>query len=399
MPAPLQRSGSMDQQGLELDEHEGGGASGFEHARRAVYKRIKAIAALPILFGLCTAGIVLSLPDRYDASAVIQIDPRQKSAAEAASDKEGPKSDQHTIESEIARLRSAPMIHRVSDELGLGNDTEFVASWPRSLVSKVLRFRSPARTDTQDAVAGRLAVSRIRNTLLLSVRFSSNDPAKAARIANAIADAYLEDQIEAKWRSAAASLTPASTGGLSTDASGIEGKVTASERVFESLVAKYGQSLQLPGARIVEKAEPPRVAAAPKRKALVAMAAAAGLVIAIALALLLEMSAPGGAKTHNVQQTLLCPHMTSIPAMFEGAAAHPPTRAARLVLAEPAGQYAEAIRNASIELQSQCSGEPSRVVLVVSALSGEGAELFASNLAHHLAVAGTRRCSSTPTSG
>ncbi len=378
----------MDQHGLELDEHEGGGASGFEHARRAVYKRIKAIAALPILFGICTAGIVLSLPDRYEASAVIQIDPRQKSAAEAASDKEAPKSDQHTIESEIAMLRSAPIVHRVIDELGLGTDAEFVASWPRALASKVLRFQSPPETNTQAAVSGRIAVSRIRNTLLLSVGFSSNDPAKAARIANAIADAYLKDQMEAKWRSAATTLAPGSPNDLSAAASSAGGNLTASELVFETLVAQYGQSLQLPGARIVEKAEPPRVAAAPKRKSLVAMASATGLVIAIALALLLELSAPGGAKTHNVQQTLLCPHMTSIPAMFADATAQPPTRAARLVLAEPAGQYAEAIRNACTELQSRSSGEPSRVVLVVSALPGEGAELFASNLAHHLAMAG-----------
>ena len=386
--APLERSGSMDQQGLELDENEGGEASRFEHARRAVYRRIKAIAALPILFGLCTAGIVLSLSDRYDASAVIQIDPRQKSAAEAASDNQGPQTDQHTIESEIAMLRSAPIVRRVIDELGLGTDAEFGARWPATQINKVLRFQSPPQTDTQAAVSGRIAVSRIRNTLLLSVSFSSSDPVKAARIANAIADAYLKDQVEAKWRSAATALAPGSTGGLSTDASGAGGKVIASERVFETLVAQYGQSLQLPGARIVEKAEPPRVAAAPKRKSLVAMAAATGLIIAIALALLLEMSAPVGAKTHNVQQTLLCPHMTSIPAMFADAATQPPTRAARLVLAEPGGQYAEAIRNACAELQSRSGGVPSRVVLVVSALPGEGAELFASNLAHHLAVAG-----------
>ena len=47
-------------------------------ARRAVLKRIRAIAALPVLFALCASGIVLLLPDRYEASVTIQIDPRQK---------------------------------------------------------------------------------------------------------------------------------------------------------------------------------------------------------------------------------------------------------------------------------------------------------------------------------
>jgi succinoglycan biosynthesis transport protein ExoP len=383
---PLERSESMDQQGQQFDAHEGGGALCFEHAGRAVYRRIKAIAALPILFGLSTAGIVLSLPDRYEASAVIQIDPRQKSAAEAASYSQESNAEQHTLEGEIETLRSARIVDRVVGELGLGADPEFAVGWLKAQINKLLRLQASPQAA---AVSDKLVVSRIRNTLLLDVRFSSNDPAKAARIANAVAAAYLKDQTEDKWRSATNAFAPAAVGGMRTDAAGASGKLTASERVFETLVAQYGQSLQLPGARIVKNAEPPRAPAAPWRKSLVAMAAASGLIIATALALLLELSAPGGADTHNVQKAFACPHMTSVPATFsDDAGQQPVTRAARLVLAEPSGQYAEAIRNADHELDRCRGGAPALVVLVVSALPGEGAELFASNLAHHLAMSG-----------
>jgi succinoglycan biosynthesis transport protein ExoP len=383
--APLERSKGMDQQGQQVVAREDAGASGFEHAGRAVYRRIRAIAALPILFGLSTAAIVLPLPDRYEASAVIQIDPRQKSAAEAASDGLESNAEQHTIESEIETLRSAHIVNRVVDELGLGADPEFAIRWPKAQINKLLRLPSPTRAAE---VSDRLVVSRIRNTLLLDVRFSANDPAKAARIANTIVDAYLKDQADDKWRPAT-STAPATVGGPSTEASGAGARLTASERVFETLVAQYGQSLQVPSARIVKIAEPPRAAAAPQRKSLIALAAASGLIIATAMALLLELSAPGSADTHNVQKAFACPYMTSVPATFSDDAGQlPTTRAARLVLAEPTGQYAEAIRNAGHELDRCRGGAPALVVLVVSALPGEGSELFASNLAHHLAVGG-----------
>ena len=223
----------MDDQGQKFEKRTVGGVRRFDRARRAVLKRIRAIAALPVLFALCASGIVLLLPDRYEASVTIQINPRQKLPVSVASGMSAQEIERHTIEGEIETLRSGAVVDHVIAALGLNRDPEFAPGWPAALIDRVLSLGSSSRTDTQAAVSNRLTVSRIRNTLLLDIRFSSSDPAKAARIANVIADTYLNDQVEAKWRFASSPLSPAHAHALSQNASGTQGKPTASERVFE----------------------------------------------------------------------------------------------------------------------------------------------------------------------
>jgi Mrp family chromosome partitioning ATPase len=106
----------------------------------------------------------------------------------------------------------------------------------------------------------------------------------------------------------------------------------------------------------------------------------------LALALLLERDARQ--RTRKVQQTLACPHMTSLPAVSPDDKASAPARRARLIIAEPACGYADAVRTACQELLDRSREQETRVILVTSALANEGAEPFASNIAHHLAVAG-----------
>jgi Mrp family chromosome partitioning ATPase len=81
--------------------------------------------------------------------------------------------------------------------------------------------------------------------------------------------------------------------------------------------------------------------------------------------------------------------MTSVPAMAANRPSEKRACFARIVLSEPHGPYADAIRTAFSTLQQCGGGAPSRLVLVTSALPGEGAEHFASNLAHHAAVTGS----------
>ena len=67
-------------------------------------------------------------------------------------------------------------------------------------------------------------------------------------------------------------------------------------------------------------------------------AAAAGLIIALGLALLLELKEPRRPCIEDVQRTLTCPHMTSVPATSAAAPAAPtPAMALRRVFAEPGG--------------------------------------------------------------
>jgi succinoglycan biosynthesis transport protein ExoP len=384
--APHGRCGRMDQQKPQIDGRDKNSRTLiFERARVAVYKRMKAILVFPVALALCAATVALILPKRYDASVTIQIDPRQRSAASVAADSSKPKIEQPTIEAEIKTLQSEPIIRRAVEALHLESDPEFKSHWPAALLTRLFRGGTP-QTDTEAAVYDRLSISRLRNTLLVNIRISSSDPVKSARVANAVADAYLKDQAEDNWslQTATAMMGQEPGGGTAS------GNVvpTASERMFSSLLAQYGEALQVVGSSLVTKAEPPHTPAGPKPKRSITITFAVGLLSAIAIALLLEFRSFPGTRAKHVEAAFACPHMTSLPVISTHDAAHTPSRACRFILAEPSGGYAEAVRDTCKGLEQRRGDAASRVTLVVSALPGEGAEYLASNIAHQFALSG-----------
>ena len=46
----------------------------------------------------------------------------------------------------------------------------------------------------------RLVVSHLPGTFVIEVDFQSTDPSRAAQIANAVIDAFIADQVEAKYQ-------------------------------------------------------------------------------------------------------------------------------------------------------------------------------------------------------
>ncbi len=213
------------------DEKEGGGALSFERALSAVKKRLKIVAALPIVLACLTAAIVANMQNRYDASALVQIDPRHKLVSNLDTVVSDMKGDFPTVESEVEIIRSRPVILSVIETLGLRNDPEFThghkMNWLKSKLGlaeepdeKIPERKAPIARDQiaevltpeqpgtfipeKDEVAvafvERLKVVRVRTTLLIDIRFSATDATKAAKIANTIAETYLHQQIETKRR-------------------------------------------------------------------------------------------------------------------------------------------------------------------------------------------------------
>jgi len=367
----------MDQQDRQVERQKNGNGSIFDLIRIALFRRIKAVAAFPILVAVFAAAIVLALPKRYEATATIQIDPRQKSTTTTSGSAE--LVTRSTIEAELSAVQSAPVIRGAIVALHLDDDPEFKSYWSPNWLSRL--FGAALGRNTESAILKNLTVSRLRNTLLVSIRMSSSDPVKSARIANAVADSYLKD-----WAAGKSSVETAATilgRRLKDDIDG-DGITTESERVFASFLAQYGESTEVPGPSIVTAAAPPRDAMAARPARTAAMAFALALVAAVGLALLLEIKM--SPRASRVVSAFACPHMTSLPAIPAHEAR--PSHACRFVLAEPMGSYAEAVRETCRELEKRRSGSPSRLTLVVSALPGEGAECLASNIAHQYAVAG-----------
>lgn len=347
---------------------------GFAGVRLAVVKRGKAVVLVPIMAAAAAFAIASCIPDRYAASVLVQIDPRQISAesadSEAASGPHALDAEEHAIAAQMAALQSASLIDGVAERLHLADDPEFQARSLASWLGSPFVSSDPKRT-AREAIASQLTVVRVHRSSLVRIRFSSRDAEKAQRIASALAAAYIGHDH-----------SMLSLDGTSEPRS----EPTASEKVFQSLLSQYGARM-LSATRVVEEASVPQRPEGPKRTRIAGGVAAASFALMLMIAVLLERNAL--IRTRDVEEALACPHMSSLPAVGSREALHAPARNARLILAEPECRYAKAVRSVSLELSARTSeGKAERVILITSALPGEGAELFASNIAHDMAVNG-----------
>ncbi len=158
------------------------------------------------------AFYVLIAPPTYTAEATIVIDPRRVQLFLKATFLEG-QIDLPALESEIELVKSEPVALSVIKDLGLAKDPEFLG--PQDVFGVVLGlashfFSSNKPTVLSESKATRaalkvlsknLAVKRVGFSYHLSIQYRSGNPNRAAQIANAIAEAYIAEQLEGKYDS------------------------------------------------------------------------------------------------------------------------------------------------------------------------------------------------------
>jgi succinoglycan biosynthesis transport protein ExoP len=112
------------------------------------------------------------------------------------------------LESQIEMLKSKAVATSVISQLNLANDPEFIAKGDR-LHSALTAIRemlglAPQSDKTNPAdilieeFESRLSAARVGSSSVIEVGFSSSKPERAAEIANAVAKAYIDDQLKAK---------------------------------------------------------------------------------------------------------------------------------------------------------------------------------------------------------
>lgn len=175
----------------------------------------------------------------------------------------------------------------------------------------------------------------------------------------------------------------------------LQREATTSKQLYESLLARYKQTsetqdLQLPDARIVEQADVPLYPSSPKRKQIILLALIAGFGLGLMIALGLEFGTPGVSHPDDVERSFDVAHIASVPQLSTDGQSFDPLRSIRLILAEPRGIFAESVRGIRRELDMRHRTGKSRVIMFASGLPGEGADVIASNLAHHYALTGQR---------
>lgn len=578
----------------EEEDEEAGSGPNLQLLLDVARRRWRLIFACTALLTMAAAGISLTLPNRYEATTSVQIDQRKRNIVTFDSVVSDLKADNVTVDSEVEVIRSRALTLRVVEQLGLRNDAELAASFrPRDLLRKIGLVDSdetgpavapgerrpaaglaakrrgedadtsaePERDDVVRAFETRLKVGRLRNTLLIEIKYTSADPVKAARIVNALAETYLKAQLEAKAQAAGHANAV-----LEEKISALRDKLTESERkierfkadngmfdsdgqplaerqmsremeqlvqarnntaqararyeqarrmmlmgegneavadvlqsvtvrvlrdeltkamrreaelatkygarhpeiqrvqadiakaqaelsneinkiirnlkteyevavdrerqltisleliksessvskeklwelkelqreaaankqLFEAMLARAKQTyelvgLEVPDARIVERADVPPYPAGPKRKLIVALTAVLGMALSFGIAILLDLATPGILRAGDAERALGLRQLAAVPRLLrQGDGLVDPAGSVRLAVSDPFGVVASTIRRLRLEIERQRSGGAPRIVLVGSTLPGEGKTVVASNLAHHYAMAGAR---------
>jgi succinoglycan biosynthesis transport protein ExoP len=168
-------------------------------------------AAILLVFALCVisgAVYLYTAPPKFLAQSQLLIDTRKQQLFQQQSVVGDIAMDSAAVESQIQVMKSENIATAVIKDLNLTKDPEFVGAKP-GLFASLLAYVLPTATPTSEfelqqraaAVFGRgLQVKRIGTSYVLEIGYLSLNPDRAAEIANAAADAYIVDQLEAKYQ-------------------------------------------------------------------------------------------------------------------------------------------------------------------------------------------------------
>ena len=177
-------------------------ASGFDlhGAMRQIWRGKITILMTTASALLLAVLFVLLVPAKYTAVTQILIDPTDLHAVGSDLTPANPANDAAAlqVESQVRVLASDSVLRRVVSAEGLTHDPEFTSSpsWFRRNV-----HLDPAIA-ALNALKRSVAAKRAERTYVVDVSVTSRDPAKAARIANAITRAYLAEQTDVRSEAA-----------------------------------------------------------------------------------------------------------------------------------------------------------------------------------------------------
>ncbi len=181
----------------------------FEDMSRIVRTRGRLIRNVALGLFALTLLVLALLPSHYASSALVMLDPRKNNVTDLSAVLSDLPTDSASVQNQIQVLSSRDLAAQVVDKLDLMQDPEFNAP-PTMVALNPVHWLFPSDeteadvevrqfNNTVDNFLKKLTVSAVGMSTTIEVTFSSRDPAKSARIANALVDAYVEQQLGAKF--------------------------------------------------------------------------------------------------------------------------------------------------------------------------------------------------------
>ncbi len=220
----------------------------LKRRRRLIFQVAAGVFLLAILFAF-------SQPTLYSASAVVMLDSRKNTVADASAVLTQLQPDAATLQNQLQILQSRQLAQKVIANLGLADDPEFNGTMPAPGIAGLV---DPRNWDGAVAASDpdRLADNFLKhvwsdangNSTAITITATSRDPRKAAKIANAMVKAYLDDQVGG--RHAATSQT---TEWLQGRANDLAAQLQAQNEQIQRFKAENGLADAGPGGSLVDQ--------------------------------------------------------------------------------------------------------------------------------------------------
>jgi capsular exopolysaccharide synthesis family protein len=165
--------------------------------------RARLIAGITLTTVVLATAALIVIPPKYQATAVVIVDPRQLHVTDTPTVLTGIGADAAAVESQVEIITSTALARKVITAMKLEDDPEFArTSWWDEISNGLQALFGGDPGALQRTKEGRLIsnlqknliVRRRGQTYVLEINFYAKEAAKAARIANAVAQAYLTDQ-------------------------------------------------------------------------------------------------------------------------------------------------------------------------------------------------------------
>ena len=193
---------------IRLPSEAGDERSGLDlPALWAVFRRRFRLFLAAALATLAVVVIVtFQMTPLYEAEARLVINNRETQALDYASIIAGVSPDAAAVDTEVEILLSRTAAAAVAEALDLWDDEEFGGEDAPGLLARFLPAQVEegpderlARERTIERLLGAVEAERAGITYAIAVRAVSRDPQKAAAIANAFAEQYIDDQLAQKF--------------------------------------------------------------------------------------------------------------------------------------------------------------------------------------------------------
>lgn len=181
-------SSSSPSAGAQATGENGAGAFRLSDLIRVGAERMALILTTATVIVAVTIVALLLWPSTYSASTLVMLDQRTNSVASSTSVLSSLPTDPVSVQNQIQIITSRDLAARVIADLKLYEDPEFAK--PDSITGQM-----PSADAVIDNFERHLAAEAVGLSTTINITFKSSDAKKAATIDNAIASAYLADQV------------------------------------------------------------------------------------------------------------------------------------------------------------------------------------------------------------